>query len=278
MPTAANFFSMPPERVTPRDEARFFGRLKTGNATFKRTEHGRLASVDAWLIHHLRASGTAPQTALDIGISSGVTTAEMADAFNDAGYVVRFTGTDRSFEARLVDVAPLCRVLVEPDGHILQYEVVGCAIQPWRRRLDYVDGMIAVRALLHRLLDKRARKRLAAGEGRLIVLVSPRLLHSAAIDLMENNVTIPEPRLTGRFDLVRAANILNRHYFDHDSLLRAVANVRSYLREPGAHLLVVRTLGDTDHHGSLMRLRQDGSLVVVARYGNGSEVEALFTS
>jgi len=277
MPTASRFFSMPPERVTQRDEARFFGALKTGNDTFKRTEHGRLAAIDAWLIRHIRASGAVPRSALDIGISSGVTTVDLVTALEQAGYPVRFTGIDRSLEARLVDVAPLCRVLLEPNGHILQYEVAGRAIHPWRRRLDYADGMILLRGLLHRWLDARARRSLARDGGKQVLLVSPRLGGSAAVDLMESDITLSDPRLTGRFDLVRAANILNRHYFDPPSLQRAIVNVRSSLRGPGAWLLVVRTLEDGSHHGSLMRMEQGGGLAVVARCGNGSEVEPLFT-
>jgi hypothetical protein len=137
--------------------------------------------------------------------------------------------------------------------------------------------MIVMRGLLHWLLDARARQKLASGAGRRVALVSPRLWQSGAVELMESDITLPDRRLIGGFDLIRAANILNRHYFDHATLLRAVANVRSYLRGPGAWLLVVRSVEGTGHHGSLLRLQQDGSLNVIARYGDGSEVEALFT-
>lgn len=276
MPTATAFFSTPPERVTAHEEARFFGQLKTGNATFKRTEVGRLAPVDAWLIRHLQLTGSSPRHALDIGISSGVTTAEMASALKAAGFSVSLTGTDRSFEAQIVDVSSQCRVLAEPEGHILQYDIAGHAIQPWLRRLDYVNGMIFVRGLLHLLFDRRAREKLRRGEGRRVALVSPRLFRSAGVDLVANDVTVQDPQLVKRFDLIRAANILNRHYFEPAALECAVANVRSYLRGPGAWILVVRTSDEGRHNGSLMRLGEDGRLAVVSRYGSGSEVESMF--
>lgn len=278
MPTATSFFSTPPEDVTPGDEARFFGRLKVGNDTFKRTEWGRLARIDAWLIRHLQLAQSDPRSGLDIGISSGVTTLELADALRDAGLSIHLTGTDRSFQARLLDAAPFCRVLAEPEGHILQYDIAGRAIQPWLRKLDYVDGMVLVRGLLHLMLDRRARTKLRRGEGRAVALVSPRLSGSGAVALVESDVTVRDERLVGRFDLIRAANVLNRHYFDEESLQCAVANVRSYLSGPGSWLLVVRTRGNEEHNGSLMRLGADGRLAVVGRYGAGSEVEGMFAS
>ena len=272
MPTATSFFSLPAGQISPRDEARFFGGLKTANDTFKRTEHGRLRQLDSWLIQQLAAAAASPRRVLDVGISSGVTTLELAAAMRDAGHPIEMTGTDRAFAARLVQVAPLCRVLAEPDGHILQYDLGGWAIQPWVRRLDYATGMIAVRALLRILLTRRVRRMVAGGMP--MTLVTPRL-SADAVELLESDVTVADPRLVHGFDLVRCANILNRHYFDEDALQRAVANVRSYLRGPGAWLLVVRTNGATGHDASLLRMAPDRSLDLVARYGAGSEVEEL---
>jgi len=276
MPTATTFFSMPPDSVSERDEARFFGQLKTGNDTFKRTAPGRLAKMDRWLIQLLALAEDRPEDVLDIGISSGVTTLEMAHALENAGALPRITGMDRSLSAMLVDVGARCRVLAEPNGHILQYDVVGRAIQPWVRRFDYCNGMILVRAMLHLSLGRRARARLRQGLGTPVALVSPRVSSNRAITLIESDITVCDERLRGRFDLVRAANILNQHYFSRADLERAVTNVRSYLRGPGAWLLILRTNEDGEHHASLMRMDPRGQLGVVGRYGKGSEVEAMF--
>lgn len=276
MPTASTFFSTPPERISPAVEDRFFGRLKTGNATFKRTGHGRLDRVNDGLIDAFSRAGAQVSTVLDIGISSGVTTIELADALRAAGHDVQVTGTDRSLIAHMVELSRFVRVLAEPNGHVLQYDLCGLAIKPWRRRLDYVNGMVAVRAVLHRLLDARVRARLAVDEGKALPLVTPRLRLGRDIDLLENDITRTCPALIGRFDLVRAANILNRHYFREEQLLRAAANVRNYLHGPGAWLLLVRTNEGDSHDGSLLRMEPDGRLKLIRRYGAGSEVESLF--
>jgi len=276
VPTASVFFATPAEAITPRDEARFFGGIKTANDTFKRTEPGRLRSIDAALVARLAAAGATIGEALDLGISSGTTTLELVETLRDAGHPGIVTGTDRLLEAQLVELPLSCRALVEPPGHVLQYEILGAPLRPWRRRLDYVSGMLAVRGLAHLALRRTALERARRTDhSRRVALVTPRLSQASGIHLVEDDVTERRCDFVGRFDLVRAANILNRHYFTPELLLRAVDNVRAYLRGPGAWLLVLRTLGTADHQGTLFRLDDSGRLAVVERYGRGSEIEAL---
>ena len=276
MLTANDFFALPPDRISAEVETRFFGALKTGNATFKQTGAGRLAAVDAALVAALARSGARVDTVLDLGISSGVTTLEMIDALRLAGHAARTTGTDRLVGAALVDLPMQCRALVEPGGHVLQYEVLGRGLRPWRRRLDYVTGMAAVRGLVGLMLGRQAAARLRSGDGaRQVALVSPRLARATGVTLVEDDVTTANPAFANGFDLIRAANILNRHYFAPDALARAIANVRSYLKGPGSWWLVVRTHGASDHRGTLFRLDDAGQLAVVERIGSGSEVEDL---
>ncbi len=276
MQTASAFFAADPASLTAREEALFFGRLKTGNATFKRTAHGRLRMIDEALVVQLDRAAARVDRVLDLGISSGVTTVELAEALGRSGRSVSVTGTDRALEAFLVDLPMGCRALVEPNGHVLQYEVLGRAVRPWTRRLDYVTGMALARTLVNHMLGPVARARTAQRAiASSVALVSPRLSRSVGVELAEDDVTCSNPRFVGAFDLVRAANIVNRHYFAADALERAVGNVKSYLRGPGAWLLVVRTLGATDHHGTLFRMNAARGLDVVERWGQGSEVEAL---
>lgn len=275
MQTATKFFSAVPGSVTARDEALFFSGLRTGNFTFKRTGEARLCAVDRVLIDCLDRADATIETVLDLGISSGITTVELAAAFAQSGRSVRMTGTDRALAARIVDLPMGCRALVEPTGHVLQYEILGRAMRPWTRRLDYLTGMAAVRSVVNRTLGPLARAS-SRRTGNPVALVSRRLAQSDAMRVIEDDVTVRNPALAGGFDLIRAANILNRHYFEPAELQRAVDNVRSYLRGPGAWLLVLRTHGDADHRGTLFRMSDDGALVVAERWGSGSEVEEMF--
>lgn len=280
MLTATEFFSRFPGQITPFDEAEFFGGLKTGNATFKKTADGRFADVDAALVEALAVKRATIDEVLDIGISSGITALDLHGALSKAGYQVRITGTDRSFEAYIVSVLPGCRVLIEAHGHALQYELFGWPLRPWRRRLDYIDGMFLVRSLLDRLFLHRARRILAqAGDrARRVELISPRLKGHEAIKIVEDDICEHNRAFAGRFDLVRVANILNRDYFDEPTLRRALFHLGSYLAGPGAWLLILRTHGRAEHHGTLFRVGDDGGLDPVNRVGRGSEIEELAIS
>ncbi len=275
MDCASSFFAAAPERITTRDEARFFGLLKTANNTFKRTEPCRLAKIDAALVATLAAHDSPLGDVLDLGISSGVTTLELMEALRAAGHAVEVTGTDRSVRARLVTLPHGCRALVELDGHVLQYEVFGRAVRPWERRLDRWTGMAVLRSLVERRLREPAMARAAAGEGQEVALLSPRLRHAGAFRWHEDDITRRNPAFVARFDLVRAANLLNRHYFEPDALRDAVANTIAYLSGQGAWLLVLRTHGASDHRGTLFRMDEARRLSVVERHGPGSEVEDL---
>jgi hypothetical protein len=270
---ASSFFSVAPDRISARDEARFFGLLKTANNTFKRTESSRLAGIDSALVEMMSRHGSRIGTALDLGISSGVTTLELLDRLRTAGHDVQLTGTDRSVRARLVTLPFGCRALVEPNGHVLQYEVLGQAVRPWERRLDRWTGMHIVRRLVEGRLREPAIAQAAAGQGTEVALISPRLRHADAFQWLEDDITQRSPAMLGRFDLVRAANLLNLHYFEPDVLRRAIGNAIAYLSGPGAWFLVVRTHGLADHQGTLFRMKENGALTIMDRYGSGSEVE-----
>ena len=275
--TASDFFSRAPDRVSADDEAMFFTSLKAGNKTFKKTASGRFKALDAALIRHLAETPPRIGELLDIGMSSGVTTLELDAALVAAGHALRITGTDLSLNAYIVSVMAGCQALVDGTGHPLQYDLFGRAIRPWRRRLDWFDGMVVVRSLINQVCAPRARRALAANEIlRRVRLVSPRLSRRQDIAVERDDVTVENPAFSARFDIVRAANILNLDYFDQAVLRRALANVTSYLSGPGALLLVARTLGDDEHHGTLFEIAQRGDQFrIVERYGNGSEVEAL---
>jgi hypothetical protein len=137
--------------------------------------------------------------------------------------------------------------------------------------------MVIVRGLLNQYARPRARQSLASNRIiQRVRLLSPRLAQRHDITVVRDDVTVANPALSRRFNVIRAANILNIDYFDTASLNRALSNVISYLSGPGALLLVVRTLGDDEHHGTLFEVTEQGNdLRIIERYGAGSEVEAM---
>lgn len=275
--TASKFFSTAPSLLNSDVEDRFFTDLKTRNNTFKRTASDRFAALDASCLHLFDTTGTQLREVLDIGISSGSTTLALAQQLRASGQSPRITGTDLSMEGFLIAVSAHLRVLVDEKGHPLQYELFGCAVRAWRRRADYVTGMAIAQHILHRLSRDQIASGLRMGkpEPRKIRLLSPRLMERPDINVEKNDIFRLTDRFVGRFDFVRAANILNIGYFDERALRHALKNVVKYLSGPGAWLLVARTKG-VETAATLFRVSQDGRrLIVMERYGGGSEIERL---
>ncbi len=275
--TATRFFTTDPASLTPDVEDRFFTDLKTGNNTFKRTATDRFRDVDEWCIQHFRSAGSRLGDVLDIGVSSGATTLALGDRLREAGQSPRIKGTDISLSGYLVPILPGLRALVDEQGHPLQYDVLGLAIRPWRRRADYATGMVMVRSLLHALSIGRGLQRLRSQDGTLqpVTLLSPRLRGRPEIQIEKNDIFTHTASFVGRFDFIRVANLLNLGYFDEATLQRGFANVLSYMSGPGAWLLVARTRG-LHNAATLFRLSADGKkLMVIDRIGEGSEVEQL---
>jgi len=76
------------------------------------------------------------------------------------------------------------------------------------------------------------------------------------------------------FDVVRAANILNRDYFDDATLKLMLGNLRLRLARNGL-LVVCRTDNEGMNRASVFALRDCDHLEVVARLGAGSDIEDL---
>jgi hypothetical protein len=271
--TARRFFSTEPIRVDPAKECEFFSSLKMSNGTFKLTRPSRFAGVEAEIRSVIGQRAKRIRHVLDVGASIGRTTIELADFLCSLGASPQVVGTDLFIEAHLVEVAPRIRILTDAHGWPLQYDVAGLAVRAWTRRLDYLTLAAVPRVVGRALLRRRLRRMIAAGRTTPVRMESPGLA-GRSIELIENDIFVPTPSFFGRFDLIRAANILNSRYFPVDQLAVAVSNIRSYCRGPGALVLVLRSEGER-HNGSLFELRSDGRFRLNGRVGSGSEIEAL---
>ena len=275
--TATAFFSRAREQISSIDEDEFFTSLRVRNRNFKQTGAGRLADLNELIVGYLEHNQRRISQVLDIGISSGITTLELHSSLVKSGQSPKLLGTDLVLNATLVDVPPFCRALVDDSGDVLQYEVMGHAVRPWRRRLDFLTGMIFIRAIVNQTCASRAR-RLAQADSRVrrVALISHRLTENPDIRAIEDDVMVENAQFLQRFDLVRIANVLNREYFEPPTLRLALNHITSYLAGPGALLLVARTNEHTGQHATLFEVCADGSsLQAVARTGTGSEIERL---
>jgi hypothetical protein len=270
MLAASDYFYGPIDKITRRAEENFFAGIKLSNNTFKTTASDRMPDVDAAVVRNIHARQWQKPAVLDVGVSSGVTTGEFMAAMTASGLAPAMTATDFSVNANLYAVTRGVRLLADRAGDPLQYEFLGVGIRAWNRRIDYLTGYWLLTALARRFVRGRPLSLLGP-----VRLVSRRELAKAVFDIVEDDVTVANPQLAQRFDVVRAANLLNRSYFDAATLRRSVDHLKSYTRGPGSLLVICRTHLDGSNHGTIFEVLPGNALRVVERIGNGSEIEDL---
>ncbi|MEO8386753.1 MAG: hypothetical protein ABI583_15995, partial [Betaproteobacteria bacterium] len=109
---------------------------------------------------------------------------------------------------------------------------------------------------------------------RQVTLVSRDLEVSGRLKIYEANL-FELGALARKFDMVRAANILNFAYFS-EVQLKAILEQLSLCLQVGSFLVVVRSREDrSQNDGTVFVKSANGTLEVVERFGNGSEIEPL---
>jgi len=227
---------------------------------------------------------------MDIGVSSGITTIDWRAAFEKKGFTVATIAIDRVITCYVLRLHAWLAVLAEPNGHVLRIEFFGKAIQPWRRRRDYITGACLPKLALARYVRVRC-----AGLGIAFPIVSrnmtdpiqssslkgpyqliaPQLRRCPGVTVIEDDILeSTPPALVGLADVVRLANIVQHAYFSVEEIRRIVASVRVRCRD-GATVIVCRNK-PTSVEASILTASPGGGFALEARLGPGSEVESYF--
>lgn len=265
-----------PPTYTAELEPAFFRAIRLTNGTFKTTSAARLSDLSRLVEQHLPVRR--PLSIKDVAVSSGVSTAEWSEQLRDRGIDHRMTATDLTISALLVSITDQLRILFDSKGAILQIDMAGYPVYPrLSRRLNRLlvglpsrlAGRFAARQLA-RCMHPRADATPSVIQQ--LELVTPRL-RELGIEVKEEDLSHP-PTSEERWDVIRAANILNRAYFAPGVLCQMLEGLMASL-EVGGVLAVCRTEFDGSNHGSVWRLQPDRSLELLGRVGRGSEIEDL---
>jgi hypothetical protein len=264
----------PPSRPEQQEvETSFFLGLKLRNGTFKTTRDRRMDDLNA-LVTSLLPHGRTLEI-LDTAVSSGITTLEWYEHLRSAGVPFHLSAGDLYCKAELRSWGRHFHLLADETGFVLQYETAGLAWRPWTSRIDwlllYAVALHTTR-LLFRFLQWRQAPRCHP-----LRLFSPRLLAVPDIELFEDDIFAVNDGFAQRFDVVRAANILNVVYFSKERLELAISRLAGRLKSGGL-LIVNRTDFDDVNHGTVFRLTPARTFAVEARIGEGSEIEELVLS
>jgi len=275
---ARRFLGLPSSRITPEMEEVFFTSIMARNGTYKTTYESRFSKINEQLLRLISAGSISARSIMGVGISSGVNTLELAESLGANGYETSIMGTDILIDAYLVRVLPGCDALVDASGFPLRFDVFGRSIKPWIVQSDYRSGFFLVRKginVLFRSLAARGRAGRQSSKTTHVQLVAPRLLEDKNIVVCDDDITRFNPEFAARFDFVRAANVLNKGYFDDDVLRGIIGNIRRYMKPAAGSLLVLRTHENKENHGTLFKLDSDNRFVLLERFGTGSEIEHL---
>lgn len=270
-------------------ESQFFGMLRVDGHINKTTLKDRLGDVNAVLDKYLAFKQLHVHELLDVAVSSGISTWEWLQSLSAAGRKVRITATDLVLDALLVTIGPCLRVLTDMHGNAMQYDVLGLGIRPGRPRpRDVLLGQWVLSLCMHCLWQRYKKQHQRAENattgagyantfvprhGVRIRLLSHQVTENANLIFVQDDLFAPLPsEFIGRFDVVRAANILNLAYFSSENIVAVSRRLKQCCR-PGGILLVCRTWEDGSNHGTIFRLGLDEVLCPVLRVGRGSEVE-----
>jgi len=274
MISAYEYFNCPIETLTTEAEDEFFSGLRLANQTFKTTLSGRMSNLDALTVRLARDRGWRSPAILDVGVSSGATTIDLLETMRSSGLEPTIVATDLTIKAGIFATAPGMRILEDSFGNSLQYEFFGMGIRAWNRRLDFMTGYFLL-SRLGRILSARLPKSHIMN----VKLVSRRRIWPMMdeIEFLENDLTKRYSEFDNRFNIVRAANVLNRGYFDSAKLRGMIDNLTAYARKPGGLLIINRTHEDGTNQGTFFEV-SDSGLHAVHRIGSGSEIESLVAS
>lgn len=252
--------------ATPGADAEFelFTRIRLPSGVLKTTEERRLDDLNECAVHVL--PDDRPLELMDVAASTAITSLEWSEQLTKAGIAHHLLAGDSHLDAAWLSL-PFCDLLLDRDRKELLFAVVV------GRQVDVASpSWLAPLAVLVLKTVARLAKALRLPM-RSVELVSPRARQCADLKVVEDDIFVTHRELRGRFHAVRAANILNRGYFDDAQLRAAVASLRERLR-PGGLLIVCRTLDDGGNHGSFFKAEGAG-WTVVERIGEGSEIEPL---
>jgi hypothetical protein len=266
-PTGATLMYGPGAVVTADLEHRFFASIRLANGTFKTTSARRLDDLNDEIFRHLPRDR--PLAIKDVAVSSGISTVEWYEALREAQIKCNITATDLLIHARLVRKRGGLTVLLDGEGSLLQIDVAGVAFRPEqigrRERAFYALPIAVARRTARRAHRGPVRAEVA------IDLVSPRLSGCPDIDVREEDLFAPSEGQ--RWDVIRAANVLNRVYFKELALRELVARLAGDLRNGGL-LAICRTDPELGNQASVFQ-RGAERFELLGEIGGGSEVREL---
>ncbi len=285
IPTAHELYIGKPrwhEQIREEMEKRFFASIRLENGTYKFTYSHRLDDLNDLTNKFLPP--TRPLKVMDVAVSSGISTVEWTESLMQAGIDYQMTAGDSTINCCLVSVGRRLHVLADCKGYPLQFDICGKAVPnpPGKRNwIAYSLPLTILNCVLAsiRRVMRRTGLGISASHRRFgtdlcpIDLVISRLRVAPNLQIVEDDI-LTDNNFQSHFHVVRAANILNRGYFDDSTLSQMLLNLQKRLL-PSGILVVCRTNELNENLATVFRLSDDKKFSAIGRLGKGSDIEDL---
>ena len=259
-------------------ECEFLAGLVLRNGVIKTTHLHRLDDTLGPMVAAARELPNRPVRLLDVGCSSGLATVEMHRAFAQAGLPCETVGADLMTTAKYVARTDGCGLLFDAARRVLQVDIGDWAIS-WKpsRREALLRPLRFAKARWLATVGSRPFRDALIHPSPEFRIVDVSLLSSAAestpgIRIVEEDILTPQPK--GTFDLIRAANVLNRLYFSPSQIVSMTEALCRRLVEGGL-LLIARSRELTRTSDGTLFRKAAGRLQTVCTINAGSEVADL---
>lgn len=179
---------------------------------------------------------------LDIGVASGVTTAETINYFARNGLTLYTIATDICLDAYVAQVNTCFAVLLGPVKQPLKFEVCGLSLAPHCSRSDYLSGLAWLKKGLNAYtswslrdtsdlsFSAQASERQAASRPLIkgpFMLITPELQGRSDVPIQVDNILQPPPLALLRCaDMVRIAHVLRPDRYTPAELTQPERGIR----------------------------------------------------
>ncbi len=262
-------------------EKQFFERTKLANGTYKHTDLNRLNDLNDLVFRSIKFKPGKKISISDVAISSGITTMEWCNYLDSKQLNFKMVGSDLYIDGFVIYFFSkkfIC-VITDTDLNLLEFNIgrIVFSNSISYSPLNWIPYLIAklvlslLRIFFLRKLNREHRKSYVIAKIEKIKLISQLLKYDNRIVIKQEDI-IEKNDSYCSFDIIRAANILNRAYFDDFKLNKMVAALAKKLN-PGGYLIVCRTNRKGQNNGSIFKLQKDNRFTEIAILGCGSEIK-----
>ncbi len=274
-----NFFVLKKREPAGDVESQLFRLITLPNGTTKNTSANRLDELNLFTLPFL--SGIPFPEIKDVAVSSGISTIEWLQQLEENKITAKINATDLYVKAYLILKTSSLAILCDSHFNPLLIEVgrslFRTSFPKGSFRLNW--GKLFSKVIRTCWIRKETRENIQhTGSGQRFIypihLLTAGFEQTSALSFSEEDILLPpDLKEIEKYDVIRAANILNKVYFSNANMEKILSNLSCQLK-PGGMLIVCKTDNTGRNHASLF-LKKENGFSLLKNLNGGSEIENL---